>query len=110
MSCWVTEPAGLLQPTFEGAVSDPADCHERLKPGNTSSKSKRRIDSAGAAASAGSGRGFPQAPQDPVAQSTRSGATPQISVAYSRSVRSLEKRPMAATLRIDIAFQSAGLR
>ena len=38
------------------------------------------------------------------------GVTPQISVAYSRTVRSLEKRPMPATLRIDIAFQAEGCR
>ena len=42
--------------------------------------------------------------------STRTGSVFQISRAYSRIVRSDEKRPMRATLRIAMAVQRSGSR
>ncbi len=42
--------------------------------------------------------------------STRTGSVFQISLAYSRMVRSEEKRPMRATLRIAMAVQRSGSR
>jgi hypothetical protein len=42
----------------------------------------------------------------PPSSSTRTGAADQMSAAYSRTVRSLEKRPIPATLRMDIRAQS----
>ncbi len=55
-------------------------------------------------------RGFFGALRAGAGRPTETGFTPQISLAYSRMVRSDEKRPMAATLAMDMRVQCSWSR